>query len=248
MTERPETCTAPHRHDPERPRRASHGRLCTGHYLGLVEDLAELPRLHDALVAQLVARGGDDAGRRSDSDAIGISLDNRVVRARDHIRATLVAWTRIALEEGPWTHAPDDRLTDIAAWLGQRRDWLAAQPWADELVLNLRETRDEARRLRQPNTAYRVEIGPCPEPLLAYDADTGEVTHAPCPGTVIALMHRAASREQLPARILCTEHGEDEEAPHAWGPMQWHALGRRMGRSLDASAADAFLRAVGGSG
>lgn len=238
-------CPLAHRHDPDRPRRAAHGRLCHGHAAGLAEDLEALPGLHATLESYLVRTGGGDGGRAG-RDSIGINLDPGVVAARDHIRHTLVSWALIVLEEGPWTVAPDDTPRAIATWLRTRVGWLADQDWTEELVTNIRETTAEARAQIQPNAVYRVELGRCPVEILHMD-DEGHVISEACDGTVIAVMRKAASREQLPSEVRCTSHGDDEEAPHVWGPMQWHALGRRMGRSLDASAADAFLRAVGGS-
>lgn len=238
-------CPLEHRNDPERPRRAHYGLLCTGHYRRLGDDLASLPGLHDTLSAYLVRTGGGDGGRHSDSDAIGINLDPDVVRARDHIRVTLVAWTRIALEEGPWCYAPDDQPRAIVEWLAARIGWMTAQPWADEFATNIGETVREARAQVQPNAVYRVELGPCPQPVVERDED-GAVTIVACQGTVVAVMRKAASKEQLPSEVVCTAHGEDDEEPHTWGPMQWHALGRRMGRSMDESAADAFIRSVAG--
>lgn len=237
MTDHP-LCPLPHKRDPERPRRAAFGvRVCAGHLLGLAEDIAALPRLHATLAQHLVASGGGDGGRSSDAD-VGVDLNPAVVTARDHIRQTLVSWALIALEEGPWDTAPEDDVRHIAVWIGKRCDWYANQDWTDEFVSNIRETVRESRALIQPNSTYRIEIGPCPE-LLGDD-------QAHCEGVVIAVMQRASSREQLPSEIRCTAHGEDEDEPHAWSPIQWHALGRRMGKSMHASAADAFIRSVSG--
>lgn len=236
-------CLLVHARDPDRPRRLYDGaRLCLGHEKRTTSDLARLASLHDELTAHLVGGGGDGT-RRSKSDETGIAVNVKVIKARDHIRATLVSWTRIALEEGPWQHAPDDDLHAITTWLQQRTDWLLRQDWTAEFSTNLHITLVEARALIQPNTTYRIELGPCPEnvPVL-LEGDAIRLDR--CPGTVFALMRKAASREQLPSEVLCTEHGEDEDAPHAWGPMQWHALGRRMGRSDHGDAAEAFLRSL----
>ena len=230
-------CPLEHRRDPERPRRAaSPSRLCHGHTEAVGRDLRELATLHETLAAHLVSAGGGDS-RSRDNDT-GINLDDAVVKARDHIRALLVSWARIGLEEGPWSHAPADDPYSIVTWMLVRIEWFTAQEWADEMAANAAETRREAASLIQPNTVYRVELGPCPE-LVGED-------QAHCAGTVIAVMRRATAREQLPSVVLCTEHGDDEEDPHAWSALQWHALGRKMGRQMHESAAQAFLRAVFG--
>lgn len=236
------TCPLHHHNDPDRPRQLHDGaRLCYGHEKRTIIDLASLAALHDELTTHLTGQG--EGGRRGKSDETGIAVRTDVIKARDHIRNLLVGWTRIALEEGPWGHAPDDDLHAITAWLIRRGDWLLRQDWTVELSANLHTTLVEARALIQPNTTYRVELGPCPE--LVYDEGAEQAIHR-CPGTVVAIMRKAASREQLPSEVVCTEHGDDEENPHTWGPMQWHALGRRMGRSNDDDAAAAFLRAVSG--
>lgn len=237
-----ELCPLTHRTDPDRPRRATRGLLCTGHYRALADDLASMPGLHATLSSYLVRTGGGDGGRSTESDAIGIDLDPDVVKARDNIRHLLASWALITLEEGTWSTTPDDTPAAVAVWLLHRIDWLVDQDWADELAVNVRTTVREARAQVQPNATYRVELGPCPELLPVVD-DAG-VRLDPCTGTVIAVMQKTTSREQLPSFVLCTAHGDDEDEPHAWGPMQWHALGRRMGRSMHESAAEAFLRAV----
>ena len=239
-------CPLAHRTDPERPRRATHGLLCAGHYRGLADDLASMPGLHATLTAYLVRTGGGDGGRSTESDAIGIDLDPDVVKARDNIKHLLVSWALIAIEEGTWSSTPDDTPRAIATWLLHRIDWLVSHDWADELATNARTTVREARAQVQPNTTYRIELGPCPELLPVVD-DAGPHLE-PCKGTVVAVMRRATSRELLPSVVACTEHGDDEDNPHTWGPTQWHALGRRMGRSDHADAVEAFLRTLGVSG
>ena len=228
-------CPSYHAKDPERPRASRDGvRLCEGHYAGMRENLAALPTLHEQLARYLVESGGD--GSRKSRDSVGIALTPAVVATRDHIMATLVAWARIALEEGPWRQAPPDNAVDIAHWLDLRADWLANREWSSEVAHNLAETAGEARRLLQPDKPYMVEIGACPQ-LLGE-----EQTH--CDGTIIAVMRRADSL--LPSMLRCTTHGEDEDEPHVWGAAEWHTLGRRMGRRLDGDAMAALTRAIAG--
>ncbi len=232
-------CPVPHRKDPERPLKAATGaRICEGHLRGLHDNLGELPRLHHALAEHLTRGGGSEPGG---SLAVGIALDDAVVAARDHIKATLVSWACIALEEGPWTVPPPDNPDAIARWLRVRINWLANQEWTAELVTNVAETTSEARRQVQPDKPYLVELGPCPQPTVTF-AD-GDPVIGPCDGTVIASMRRADSL--LPSVLYCTTRGEDEEDPHQWGPAQWHTLGRRMGKALNPDAAATFMRAFG---
>jgi hypothetical protein len=230
-----DTCIAPHRHDPDRPRRAVDGlRLCPGHLEGLRRDLRELPRMHAELAGRLL-EVGDQGGRTGRGDAVGIALSDTVVRTRDHIRATLVSWAQVALEEGPWKTAPADNLPTIGAWLDDRAEWFAAREWADEVVRNLAETISEGRAALHPNSVYRVELGPCPE-VVGDDL-------VRCGGLVIAFMRR--QDDVLPSVVRCTAHGDDgEDDPHVWTADRWHALGRRMGRDLNPEAAATLLAAI----
>lgn len=222
-------CPCAHAREPERSRPSRDGvRLCEGHYAGMRENLADLPRLHDALAQHLALTGSGDGGRSSAS-GIGIALNPGVVAARDHIKATLVSWACIALEEGPWRIPPADRAHSIAAWLDNRAEWLANREWSAEFVRNLAETAGEARSMLAPSAVYVVELGPCPE--VGIDEEQTR-----CDGTVMAVMHRADSQGVSVAR--CTG-----ETAHEWQATAWHTLARRMGRTMNP---DAVQRMVDG--
>ncbi len=230
-------CPLTHHSDPTRPRRATYGPFCGGHHQGILDALHGLPSLYDELAERLMGSGGGD-GPRAHDDATGLDLDPHVVEARTAIRSQLVGWTRITLEDGPWKYPPTDSIRDICAWLGDRLDWILCQPWAPDFADEVIGSWRHGRALIQPNNVYRIELGPCPE-LLGEDQER-------CPGTVIAVMRKATARELLPSVVHCTEHGNDPDEPHAWEPMQWHTPGRRMGRGLHTSAAEAFMRGIAG--
>ncbi len=232
-------CPLAHRSDPERPRRASYGLVCTGHARGATDALDGFGALYHELSERLVGSGTGDGGHCARNDETGIDLDHHVVEARGLIRTQLVGWAKVVLEEGPWKYAPRDDVPDIARWLRIRFDWITCQDWCPDFVDEVTTSYRAGRSLIQPNNVYRIELGPCPEIVTSMDGT--EVMQDRCHGTVIAVMRKATAREQLPSEVLCSEHGE-----HAWGPMEWHALGRRMGRSLHTSAAEAFMRAVSG--
>lgn len=236
-------CPLAHRSDPERPRRASYGLLCVGHHHGIHNALADVGEVWGDLGSRLAGGGGSGEGPRPHDDSTGIDLDPYVLESRTVLRTQLVGWARVTLEEGPWQYAPDDEPAAIASWLRQRVDWIEQQPWCTDMVEEITRTVGHAKSLVQPNTVYRIELGPCPESVLV-EGDVPTVIN--CGGTVIAVMRKASAREQLPSHVACTLHGGDQDDPHAWGPMEWHALGRRMGRSLHGSAAEAFMRAVAG--
>jgi hypothetical protein len=229
-------CPSYHKADPDRPRPSAPGvRLCHGHRNALDSNIRELPNLHATLAQHLISsEGGEGAGI-----PVGITLNPAVVAARDHIRATLTSWALITLEEGPWRIQPADDLPAIAAWLRLRIDWLSNQDWSAEIADNMAETYREALAMTRPPTTYRIEIGPCPE-LVGL-----EQRH--CDGTIIAVMRRSTGEnEALPSVVRCTVHGDDEDEPHSWGPMQWHTLGRRMGKAMHPDAAHALARLMAG--
>lgn len=234
-------CPLTHKRDPERPRTAAPGaRLCHGHLGQLADNLEQLPDLYAELAAYLTTPGASVPGG---SLSTGITLNDAVVASRDHIKHTLTSWACIALEEGPWTQAPDDNPRAIARWLFGRMDWLVDQDWTAEFAGNIAETAGEARAQVQPDHPYLVELGPCPERVWDYDGDEGPVI-VKCDGTVVAKMRRADSL--LPSVVTCTSRGhDDEEEPHAWTPAQWHTLGRRMGLALNPDAAATFVKAFG---
>lgn len=234
-------CPLPHRDG--RELRVGRGLVvCGGHLRGLQNDVASIPGLYRTLERHLVSSGsGESGGRRGDE--IGANLNPEVMDARHELRNLLVTWVRVTVDEGPWQHYPADSLDEMMRWLVTRSHWIGARAWAPEMVTDVRWHVGRGRHLVQPNTTYRVEIGPCPEVVLSLEGDA--VLATKCEGTVIAVMHRAASREMLPGVIECTAHGEDEEAPHRWTPTEWHTLGRKMGRSDHGNAVDAFLRSLG---
>ena len=65
----------------------------------LAQDIATCARLHAELEAVLVRPTRPDEGGGKRATSVGIALDDAAVKARDHIRATLVGWVRVAQEE-----------------------------------------------------------------------------------------------------------------------------------------------------
>ena len=186
----------------------------------LGQDVATCARLHRSLEQVLVRSGGIDGEHRAArADAVGIALDDAAVLARDHIRATLVGWVRVAQEERPGPEWPQDRPDDLARWILRNLTWYAGRDWCDEMARTFAETADDAVAAMSPERPRRVPIGPCPERL---EDDEGQ-DDGPCEGDLYAIIHPADSL--LPVAIRCTGSRE-----HAWTADRWHALGRRVAR------------------
>ena len=218
----------------------------------LAQDIATCARLHGELEAVLVRPTRPDEGGGKRSTSVGIALDDDAVKARDHIRATLVGWVRVAQEErplsprgvgvapgatsaangrenpahGPANGWPADTVPDMARWIGRNLTWYAARPWVDEMARVFGETADEATAAVQPERARRMEVGPCPQRLTD---DEGQDAGA-CRGTLFAVIW--PNDPLLPCDVRCTA------CDGRWSADQWHALGRRVeaaAKSTDAA-------------
>ena len=221
----------------------------------LAEDVATAARLYRELDAALVRPSRPDEGGVKRATSVGINLDDDAVKAREHIRATLIGWVRVAQEErplsprgvgvapgatsaakggenpahGPANGWPADTVPDMARWVLRNLTWYAGRDWVDEMARVFGETVDEAKAAVQPDRARRVPIGDCPERLLDDDGqDAGA-----CTGALFALIRPADSL--LPVDIRCTS-GE-----HRWTADQWHALARRLTRTGHVVLARAIL-------
>ena len=217
----PVLCPAPHREDA--PKRAADGLiLCLWHRDRLERHLAELPALHQACEATLLGRGGTNgAGPVSGSQEPSWAVSDAPSHARQAIAVELHTWTRIVLDEGPWTVPPADTLTSLAAWLVARVDWCCARPWADEMARTIADTHREAWAAAYPNPARRIDLGPCVE--------------AGCEGRLVAYVRPADSL--LPATVDC-----DVDPEHTWPADQWQQLGRRAGIHMRPDRAVALAR------
>ena len=124
-------CPMPH----DEPSEAAPGlRLCRGCVRRLRRDIPQHPVLHDELGRRMANLGASNSGRVSGTKDPQINLDPRIVKARDNIVHDLHGWARIVMEERGLTGPDDDRPRVVAAWLERHVDWLAAQPFADEVV------------------------------------------------------------------------------------------------------------------
>jgi len=187
---------------------ADQSRLCRICTRRLGEDIAALPELHAELEHNLVGGSGGDKtpskpGSRVPSPA---AMD-----VRAEIRAHLVSWTRLVIEERAWKATPADNPTAIAGFLAIHVDWLANHDAAGECADEFANLCGRARRIAYPNGTRTIEVGYCQR----------ETDGIRCDGVIKAILRRVDSL--LPSAIVC-----DTDPDHTWDPTQWLRLGRQL--------------------
>lgn len=224
VTDEP-TCAAPHRRDPDRPRRVQRGTyLCGGHIVGLGELLELLPRMHTALATAAAPSEVKIGGSRPSETPIPIRQDALDLRyggndpdlgAAEQLGITeaLIGWARITAEENglhlPTVTDPQHVPAALARFLTIHLDWIIEQPWSLDLLAELESVRDRANRAL--GTHHRDDLTriPCPQPG--------------CAGTLIApyrdreLLHPDAGDVRL-ATLKC------ETCGHVELSSDWHRI------------------------
>ncbi len=173
--------------------------VCAVHANQLRQDLAELPGLHRDLERVLARyRGGLVAGGGG-GEALPYNLAASEVAGT--IRAVLVAWIR-DLDDNP-EHHPADTVTAMALWLGARHHRLAGHPAAEEVVREIHDVHQAAKRAYFGPTLPE-SLGPCTtcrEPL--YTAQGRAFTTCRVCGTGYDVADRkSALRAELRDQLL----------------------------------------------
>lgn len=214
----PRTCVLAHTVDPDRPRPAHHGYLCTGHYLDLQQCIAEMPALagevEPSLIHASMGAGPKVGGTREEP----IPFDDIVSRALRGARDRLASWSAEVVERHPGRlHAPRFGMFPVCTFLVCHIGWVADQEWVSDFAAEVFDCRRQLRSALDTRRAKRVDLGPCDE-TVSCDLETRlEVT---CTGIMRAVVH--ASDEELPAEISCTVCGTAKQ------PSEWRALARRL--------------------
>lgn len=215
-------CVLVHRLEPERPRPASVGLLCTGHYLGLEQTLADLPVLSAETDESLVK--GSSAGQRvAGNPETALPFDDKLSDAHRKVRDLLASWSSIVVEEHPdGLHFPRFGIGPCSAFLTTHLEWISAQLWVDDLHGEITDARKALYAALTPSRTRRVSLGPCEAPV-ACDVATGAVLT--CQGIMQAVVH--ANDEALPPVIGCAACGISLQ------PWEWRALSKRLRGGLD---------------
>lgn len=141
------------RHGDDRPQALPSLRLCRACYNQLKRDLNALPRLYRELDTVLAAGSSPKYGQRvSGSSTKPLPINPAVADLRDQIKHDLVWWVKYVAERRGITALPDDRVSEISAWLLRHVDWIAAHPDAAvQCPPVVRELAGRARDLLDPN-------------------------------------------------------------------------------------------------
>jgi len=217
-------CALEHTHDPDRPRTATHGLLCTGHYLNLEQQIAELPALATDTERALVRHGQAGGPKVTGSPERPLPFDEAAGDALRAARDVLASWCRLILDEHPSAlHAPALAFPALAAFLSTHLEWIAAQPWIDDLCA---EFSDARRGLRSALTTARtrvVTLGSCELPLYC-DVTSHEVTC--CAGMLRGFASTIDQGEDV-RPIVCSSCGTEHQ------PADWRALSRRLRKDAE---------------
>lgn len=155
--------------------------LCLGRLDGALVEVADLVDELDATIARQTRTGQRVGSRPAET---GLPFNDGAAEVARDLRSVLSTWVRDLWE----THAPrrmmptgatdadgrpvtvaeldpldlDDTLPDMAAWLRRHPSWIAEHPAAGELVDEIGDAVERARRAVDLAPA-RVYCGPCPD-------------------------------------------------------------------------------------
>ena len=155
------TCIAGHDDDP--PLALPGLRLCRHHHGRLARDLADIVTCW-SLLAELhePGRGTSGHGKRADPPA-PVNLDVAdITDPRGQTHAQIAGWARIVIEERRLADRPLDT-EQAARLLAVHADWVAAQPWADEALLEIGQAAHRIRRACR-DLEPRWIVGTCAMP------------------------------------------------------------------------------------
>lgn len=219
----PRRCVLVHAKDPERPRSATHGHLCHGHYLNLEQNLAEFPSLvHD--VELNLARSNSAGPKVTGDPERALPFDERVSEALADSRDTLATWCRNVVDSHPsGLHAPTLQHHRLSAFLFRHLDWITEQDWVADFICELGEARHLLLVARTTTLTRTIRLGACDQELHC-DVTTHQVTS--CDGELRGFASLVDDgRDVRP--IVCSGCGW-EHPPHTW-----RALSRRLHKDED---------------
>ncbi|MDR3036625.1 MAG: OvmZ protein [Kitasatospora sp.] len=181
----------------------------------LQRDLAALPGLFEECALALTPAAGRPKERVSGTRGTGLPLDEAALAARTEVLAVLRCWTALVVGEQR-SRAPEQQTVPaLVRFLTDHLDWLAAHPAAADFADEVTALVSAADRAAHPDTALRLELGPCVQPG--------------CDGVMFST---ARAGDSAPGRkVRCG-------AGHFWPPHQWLLLARGMVRGDHRAAAE----------
>lgn len=207
-------CLLDHYNDPDRPRRASNGWLCAGHYSRLEQMIAELPALYDELGLMLTSseKPNNEGGKAKHSQVQGgVSLNEKIVEERQTVQ--LECW-RMAHEvrDGCGTDLPTiDTINAICAWLLQSVAWYSEQNDADVTYRILERMTRSAKALANPSHRQKIDLTKQTGRTCATitTCDVMGIQGIPCRGTLTAIL-TGSGWEGDEGKLVCDRCGSEK--------------------------------------
>ena len=170
------TATCIGRHDDDPPL-TTHGMLCHRCHGRLLRSL-ETIRVEICHKLDLITPGNGTGGtchtkpgsRSPARDELIAALDVRSKQTRDlvPVAAVVDTWCRILVEERRLSTAPSDTVEAVGL-LERHADWIAAQPYADEILIELGDAAMQMRRIADDLPPR--PLGTCPDVDPAGQSD-----------------------------------------------------------------------------
>lgn len=143
------------------PPLATTGLLCTGHAKRLERLLAEMPLAHRWLRANLVPGGSGDSDKISGTKSPPAPLRIEALDQADLIEAQLLSWAENVAQDRS-LKAPV-RPQDCAAMLRRQVGWIAEQEWVADLIAEVGDSVNGARRIAPWEAGIHRLPAPCPQ-------------------------------------------------------------------------------------
>lgn len=179
-------------------------RLCQGCTDRLARDLGDIGALAEELTTTRLRQsrtGGQASGVLSRSYERPLPWDERASEASEVLRSTVVAWVRIAVEEGNH-RCPSDDMGAMARTLLGALTWIRQQPWADECADEIGHAVQHARKVIDL-APEKVYAGPCRE---EFEVGEDEIADACC----VAELYARRGADVIACRNCGMEHRVDE--------------------------------------
>lgn len=210
-------CISPHCYTTELgalvPRQAADGlNLCTPCLGRIAPQAIAAAELYGELEHALTTSG--TPGETPPPNKPGSREPNEAaVWARAHIRHTLASWCRL-ISEDRGLSLPDDDVYAMARYIGRHAQWLAAQSFADEVCVELRELAfGRGRAVAYPSGGRSYPLQGPDGPVLCPGEE--------CSGALWAVLRTADSK--VPSELVCSVNDE-----HRLPSTQWLAYGQRL--------------------
>lgn len=200
------------------PRPVTRGsRLCAPCARRLAADLERLPGLHRSCESALQGSRRSELppqGRSTGGPPPGMPFNARAADVRASILSVLGSWSGLVAQERGIV-PPARTVTALALFLRHHASWLAAHETAAEAADEVGRLVRAARRVVEPDSSRRMEVGACAE--------------ADCTGSLVA--HVRTGGPAL-SEIVCSA-----DAAHRWPAAEWTRLGRHLGVTGSAGGA-----------